>query len=163
MGHVTHGLGPGAKGRVHEGQLAPNHPLGVRTAHPPEAMLAAAGAKEHGMADAEQVKDAAAAYVYGYPLVYDLKEVASSVEGCWALRPGSSRPTTTPCTWSASVTCARVRWCCMCPTPATATTCSSSSTPGPTTSPTSGGGPPAPPRPSTCSPTATTTGRCPMV
>jgi hypothetical protein len=33
------------------------------------------------MADAEQVKDAAAVYVYGYPLVYDLKEVASSVEG----------------------------------------------------------------------------------
>jgi len=48
-------------------------------------MLAAAGAKEHGMADAEQVKDAAAAYVYGYPLVYDLKEVASSVEGGGAL------------------------------------------------------------------------------
>ena len=37
------------------------------------------------MADAEQVKDAAAAYVYGYPLVYDLKEVASSVEGGGAL------------------------------------------------------------------------------
>jgi hypothetical protein len=33
------------------------------------------------MADAEQVKDAAAAYVYGYPLVYDLKEVANSVAG----------------------------------------------------------------------------------
>ena len=33
------------------------------------------------MADAEQVKDAAAAYVFGYPLVYDLKEVASFVEG----------------------------------------------------------------------------------
>jgi hypothetical protein len=33
------------------------------------------------MADAHQVKDAAAAYVYGYPLVYDLKEVASTVEG----------------------------------------------------------------------------------
>jgi hypothetical protein len=33
------------------------------------------------MADAEQVKDAAAVYVYGYPLVYDLKEVASSVAG----------------------------------------------------------------------------------
>jgi hypothetical protein len=47
--------------------------------------MLAAGAKEHGMADAEQVKDAAAAYVYGYPLVYDLKEVASSVEGGGAL------------------------------------------------------------------------------
>jgi hypothetical protein len=33
------------------------------------------------MADAEQVKDAAEVYVYGYPLVYDLKEVASFVEG----------------------------------------------------------------------------------
>jgi hypothetical protein len=33
------------------------------------------------VADAEQVKDAAAAYVYGYPLVYDLKEVANFVEG----------------------------------------------------------------------------------
>jgi len=33
------------------------------------------------MADAEQVKDAAAVYVYGYPLVYNLKEVASFVEG----------------------------------------------------------------------------------
>ena len=33
------------------------------------------------MADAEQVKDAAAVYVYGYPLVYDLKEVANGVEG----------------------------------------------------------------------------------
>ncbi|HET8640885.1 MAG TPA: DUF1254 domain-containing protein, partial [Pseudonocardiaceae bacterium] len=33
------------------------------------------------MADAEQVKDAAAAYVYGYPLVYDLQEVANFVEG----------------------------------------------------------------------------------
>jgi len=57
------------------------------------------------MADAEQVKDAAEVYVYGYPLVYDLKEVASFVEG---------------------------------------------------------GGPPAPPRPSTCSPTATTMDRSPM-
>ena len=34
--------------------------------------------------------------------------------------------------------------------------------PGPTTSPTSGGGQPAPPRPSTCSPTATTMDRSPM-
>ena len=33
------------------------------------------------MADAEQVNDAAAVYVYGYPLVYNLKEVASFVEG----------------------------------------------------------------------------------
>jgi hypothetical protein len=33
------------------------------------------------MADAEQVKDAAEVYVYGYPLVYDLKEVAGFVEG----------------------------------------------------------------------------------
>jgi hypothetical protein len=33
------------------------------------------------MADAEQVKDAAEVYVYGCPLVYDLKEVASFVEG----------------------------------------------------------------------------------
>jgi hypothetical protein len=33
------------------------------------------------MADAEQVRDAAAVYVYGYPLVYDLQEVANFVEG----------------------------------------------------------------------------------
>lgn len=33
------------------------------------------------MADAEQVKDAAEAYIYGYPLVYDLQEVAEFVEG----------------------------------------------------------------------------------
>jgi hypothetical protein len=33
------------------------------------------------VADAEQVNDAAEAYVYGYPLVYDLKEVAGFVEG----------------------------------------------------------------------------------
>jgi hypothetical protein len=33
------------------------------------------------MADAEQVKEAAEAYVYGYPLVYDLQEVADFVEG----------------------------------------------------------------------------------
>ena len=57
------------------------------------------------MADAEQVKDAAEVYVYGCPLVYDLKEVASFVEG---------------------------------------------------------GGQPAPPRRSACSPTATTMARSPM-
>jgi hypothetical protein len=33
------------------------------------------------MADAEQVKEAAEAYLYGYPLVYDLTEVAENVEG----------------------------------------------------------------------------------
>jgi hypothetical protein len=33
------------------------------------------------MADAEQAKDAAETYIYGYPLVYDLKAVADSVEG----------------------------------------------------------------------------------
>jgi Protein of unknown function (DUF1254) len=33
------------------------------------------------MADAEQVRLAAEAYIYGYPLVYDLKEVACFVEG----------------------------------------------------------------------------------
>jgi hypothetical protein len=42
------------------------------------------------MADAEQIKDAAAAYVYGYPLVYDLKEVATFVEG------GGSLPVQAP-------------------------------------------------------------------
>ena len=81
------------------------------------------------MADAEQVKDAAEVYVYGYPLVYDLKEVAGFVEGggslpmqapitaslppagCWAPRRGSSRPTTTRSTWAGSATCARARWC----------------------------------------------------
>ena len=34
-----------------------------------------------GLADAEQVKDAAEAYIYGYPLVYDLEEVAGFVAG----------------------------------------------------------------------------------
>jgi len=66
------------------------------------------------MADAEQVKDAAETYIYGYPLVYDLKAVADSVEGSPTLpihapynsfayarqllgpRPSSSHPTTTP-------------------------------------------------------------------
>jgi hypothetical protein len=33
------------------------------------------------MADTEQVKHAAEAYIYGYPLVYDLQEVAEFVEG----------------------------------------------------------------------------------
>jgi hypothetical protein len=33
------------------------------------------------MTDAEQVKNAAEAYIYGYPLVYDLQEVADFVEG----------------------------------------------------------------------------------
>ena len=33
------------------------------------------------MADAEQVKEAAEAYIYGYPLVYDLKAVADAVNG----------------------------------------------------------------------------------
>lgn len=33
------------------------------------------------MPDAEQIKDAAKAYIYGYPLVYDLREVVESVEG----------------------------------------------------------------------------------
>ena len=33
------------------------------------------------MPDAEQIKDAAEAYIYGYPLVYDLREVVESVEG----------------------------------------------------------------------------------
>jgi hypothetical protein len=52
------------------------------------------------MTDTEQVKNAAEAYIYGYPLVYDLQEVAPSPTraGCSALRPSSSRPTTTPCT-----------------------------------------------------------------
>jgi hypothetical protein len=34
-----------------------------------------------GMANAERVKDAAEAYCYGYLLVYDVNEVATSVEG----------------------------------------------------------------------------------
>lgn len=33
------------------------------------------------MPDAEQIKDVAEAYIYGYPLVYDLREVVESVEG----------------------------------------------------------------------------------
>jgi len=33
------------------------------------------------MADTEQVNDAAEVYIYGYPLVYDLQEVAEFVEG----------------------------------------------------------------------------------
>jgi hypothetical protein len=45
---------------------------------------------EQGMADAEQVKLAAEAYIYGCPLVYDLKEVASFVEG------GGSLPVQAP-------------------------------------------------------------------
>ncbi|MFL5883394.1 MAG: DUF1254 domain-containing protein, partial [Actinomycetota bacterium] len=42
------------------------------------------------MADTEQVKLAAEAYLYGYPLVYDLKEVAENVEG------GGSLPLQSP-------------------------------------------------------------------
>jgi hypothetical protein len=37
------------------------------------------------MADAEQVKEAAEVYIYGYPLVYDLQEVANFVEGAGSL------------------------------------------------------------------------------
>jgi hypothetical protein len=33
------------------------------------------------MADGEQVKEAAEVYISGYPLVYDLQEVAEFVEG----------------------------------------------------------------------------------
>jgi hypothetical protein len=36
------------------------------------------------MANAERVKDAAEAYRYGNPLVYDLDEVAHRVEGAMA-------------------------------------------------------------------------------
>ena len=57
------------------------------------------------MADSEQVKDAAEAYIYGYPLVYDLKAVADNVEGSpslpihapynqFRLRPAAARPET---------------------------------------------------------------------
>ena len=133
------------------------------------------------MADAEQVKDAAEVYVYGYPLVYDLKEVASFVEG------GASLPMQAPYNSFASARrllgpetrfvspnndTLYVGGQCdvrqgplvlhVPDTHTTATTFSSSWTPGPTTSPTSGGGPPAPPRRSTCSPTATTMDRSPM-
>jgi hypothetical protein len=37
------------------------------------------------MADTEQVKEAAEVYIYGYPLVYDLQEVANFVEGAGSL------------------------------------------------------------------------------
>jgi hypothetical protein len=36
------------------------------------------------MANAERVKDAAEAYRYGFPLVYDLEEVTNHVEGAMA-------------------------------------------------------------------------------
>ena len=43
---------------------------------------ALAGRREHGgMANAERVKDAAEAGRSGYLLVYDVKEVVTSVEG----------------------------------------------------------------------------------
>lgn len=37
------------------------------------------------MADTEQVKEAVEVYIYGYPLVYDLQEVANFVEGAGSL------------------------------------------------------------------------------
>jgi hypothetical protein len=55
------------------------------------------------MADAEQVKHAAEAYVYGYPLVYDLKEVVSFVEG------GGSLPMQAPYN-SFALHCSRLGW-----------------------------------------------------
>jgi hypothetical protein len=45
---------------------------------------ALAGRREHGMANAERVKDAAEAYRSGYLLVYDLEEVTDRVEGAMA-------------------------------------------------------------------------------
>ena len=53
-----------------------------------------------GMGDDEQVKLAAEAYIYGYPLVYDLKEVANGVEGGGSLpcrRPITASPTPAGC------------------------------------------------------------------
>ena len=45
---------------------------------------APAGRREHGDGEPERVKDAAEAGRSGYLLVYDLKEVATSVEGAMA-------------------------------------------------------------------------------
>ena len=95
------------------------------------------------MADAEQVKDAAEVYVYGYPLVYDLKEVAGFVEG------GGSLPMQAP--YNSFAPARRLLG------PETRFVSPNNDT----LSPTSGGGPPAPPRRSTCSPTATTMDRSP--
>jgi hypothetical protein len=47
------------------------------------------------LADAEQVKDAAETYIYGYPLVYDLEAVALGVEGGGSL-PLQDQLTLTP-------------------------------------------------------------------
>lgn len=132
------------------------------------------------MADTEQVKDAAEVHIYGYPLVYDLQEVAEFVEGGGSLpiqAPYNSfayaRRLLGPETKFVSPNNDTLYLGGQCDvrqgplvlhvpdTHTTATTCCRSSMPGPTTSPTSVGGPAAPPRPSTCSPTATTTDRSP--
>jgi hypothetical protein len=129
------------------------------------------------LADAEQVQEAAEAYVYGYPLVYDLQEVADFVEG------GGSLPVQAP--YNTFAYARRLLG------PETKFVSPNNDTlyviamldvrqgpivlhvpdthdryyvlqfvePGPTTSPTSGAGPPVPPRPSSCSPTPPTTGR----
>ena len=106
---------------------------------------------------AEQVKLAAEAYLYGYPLVYNLREIAKfpagpilpsrsrfpttrsdTPENCSTRRLISSHPTTTHCTSSRCAMYGTVRWCCMCPIRRTAITCCSSSTRGRTTLRTSG-------------------------
>ena len=108
------------------------------------------------MTDDALVQAAARAYIYGYPLLYNLDEIDKVVTGRGTMSitrsrgtpsppfdrssttpPSSSARTTTPCTSSLPSTCRAVRCCSRCPTPPTGTTCCSSSTRGPTTSPTS--------------------------
>ena len=124
-----------------------------------------AARRSDDMVDDQLVQAAAQAYIYGYPLVYNLGEIekcpparrrsgaAGPVEHVLA-RPGAARarrrvrpPNNDTLYLIAPLDLVgRARWCCTSPTPPTATTCSSSSTPGRTTSPTSAGAPPAPRR-----------------
>ena len=75
------------QGPLH-GRQGMNHPMRVRTAHPG---WAHAGRQRAGWAKGARswrtpsvAKDAAEAYRSGFPLVYDVKEVATGVEGAMA-------------------------------------------------------------------------------
>ena len=133
-----------------------------------------------GMTTDDLVQLAGQAYIYGFPLVFDLEEVERFSENGMGSVPAapfntfahataarraagrrSCRSTTTPSTRSRSSTSAAVRCASTSLTPTAATTCCSSSTPGRTTSPTSGIAPPAPRPRRSCSSLPTGTASAP--
>ena len=112
---------------------------------------------------------AASAYLYGFPLVFNLDQVDRYVTTGWVRTrrhrsTASATPARSPARGhvrhdqqrhgvldGAARPQRRAGRCCTSPTPTAATTCCSSSTPGPTTSPTSATAPPAPARATSCS------------